>query len=561
MKRIVPLAMYSEVFGRPLPEDALALLDRVPTDLVLMYLFRLNALLFHPRTDHTKRQLEILQEMFPHLDPTQKTMLMAYLAKASQHAHMELTFFCGPATNWLIRQCFDHFVAMTEENMVEPAALEPLVFTTLLIANEKYFHDPYDFPLTSCQAIWSITLKQQKFIRRTALSIGYYFLKSLFFKKFIEEQFSTGPQYIDEFSRAVGFTRFHDYHRFLVGLMSQISQSFWKENKVFWNIETTEENQRFVDLFSTKPSDFQASSPTDSADSLTKPFYLLMDQYFAVIDLQYFGFLLDKAIIFQFYMLTTIRQSEGFNNFVDFKSFLGHQFFERYMTAAILKTIFHRWTFLTGEQINNLTDVVLIEGRYIYVIEIKGVEMHYKDAQQNDVVLFQQWLQKNFLQRKTSTKPAKGVYQLVSCIERLADDPALLSLSEKNLQQYSIIPIVIYADALLDCGAVNTFCNESFLPSVGLLRNTFRHIYPVTLINIQFLIEHFFALQKDPAAIRRDIVAYHKKVASNRQSFKKNKLEMIYFNAQASFADHVSDVYPFSSTPVRAIAEALQLST
>jgi hypothetical protein len=377
----------------------------------------------------------------------------------------------------------------------------------------------------------------------------------------MEEKLPSGRQYIDEFSKAVGFTRFHDYHRFLVGMLSQISQGFWKENKVLWNIETTEENQRFVDIFSTKPSDYQAPSPTDSADNLTKPFYLLMDQFVGVIDLQYFGFLLDKAIIFQFYRLTTIRQSERFKTFVDFKSFLGHEFFERYMTTKMLKTIFHRWAFLAGEQLSELMDVVMIDGKTIYVIEIKGFEMHYKDVQKNDVKFFQQWLEKNLLQRKGATTPAKGIYQLTNCIERLADNPKLLSLPVKNLQQYSIIPIVIYADALLDIGAVNTFCNDSFLPAVAPFRNTFRHIYPVTLINIRFFIEHFFALQKDPAALRRDIVAYHKKITSNRQSFEKNKLEMIYFNAQASFADHVMDVYPFSSTAVSSIADALQLFT
>ena len=103
--------------------------------------------------------------------------------------------------------------------------------------------------------------------------------------------------------------------------------------------------------------------------------------------------------------------------------------------------------------------------------------------------------------------------------------------------------MIIYLDPVLDISAVNNKCNDAFLGEIQPLKEHFKHIYPVTMIGLDFFVEQFYELQKRPSILKELIIAYHKRVMSNLASYHKTGEVIVYFNAQQSFSMFTHDKF------------------
>ncbi|WP_157486838.1 hypothetical protein [Dyadobacter alkalitolerans] len=65
--KYIAVTNYTEIFGTPLPADGLTFVRSYPTELLLVKLSQLNAILFQ-QTEHSEQTLRSLQTLFPGRD-------------------------------------------------------------------------------------------------------------------------------------------------------------------------------------------------------------------------------------------------------------------------------------------------------------------------------------------------------------------------------------------------------------------------------------------------------------------------------------------------------------
>jgi hypothetical protein len=551
---------YQEFYGRPAPQDPFALLYNYPTDGILFFLCKANAALFQINQETIEGRIAVLTNVFPRLSREKKEKILAWLlGKDAPGGSSYRILFSKPSLSWLIGKCFRHYKAMDENDESVVSEVEEAIFDSILIANGVYYSDTGRYAVATYEHSWELVLRQQNYVRDVMGMVQHGAVKMLFFQKFIREHFSNGQELLDEFTHALGLKKFIDYSMVYMNILSCVFTGYANDGKLRMHIDVADDARVLIETFALHPDTVASGNGIESLHGhlMPKPVYYLDNQYPVVLDFNFLPFLIEKGLPYNFYQHSSLKKSPGFTRFVDFKGMLGKEFYEQYIAARIIARLFPHAVIFEGNKINELTDLMIIQGTDIYLFEIKSAALHYSVLEQIDVPVFKQFLHENFLDSKEQGKKNRGVHQLSRCISELHGET--FSSIVKQGKKYNVYPVIVYMDSALDIHGVNAYCNETFNSSVDNLRSRFRHIYPLTMVSLNFFIGHYSRLRGKPGMIKELQRSYHKRVSSLNQSFRKSGEPFIFLSAGISFEYFIAEKHKEKGESVRQIADEFGL--
>lgn len=551
---------YEDFYGKQAPQDPFSLLYNYPTDGILFFLCKANAALFQINQETIDGRIAVFTNVFPRLSRDKKEKILKWLhGKDAPGQAGYRILFSKPSLSWLIGKCFMHYKPMDDYDQSVVSEVEEAIFDSILIANGVYYSDIQKYEVATYEHGWELVLRQQNYVRDVMGMVQNGAVKMLFFQKFIREHFSNGKELLDEFTHALGIKKFVDYSMVYMNILSGVFTGYANDGKLRMHIEVDDDARGLIETFALHPDTVASGNGIESLHGhvMPKPVYYLDNQYPVVLDFNFLPFLIEKGLPYNFYHYSSLKKSPGFSRFVDFKGMLGKEFYEQYIAARIIARLFPHAEIFEGNKINELTDLMIIQGTDIYLFEIKSAALHYSILEQIDVPAFKQFLHENFLDSKEQAKKNRGVHQLSRCISELHSETFSSILNQGK--KYNVYPVIVYMDSALDIHGVNAYCNETFNSSVNNLRSRFRHLYPLTMISLNFFICHYSQLRWKPGIIKELIRSYHKRVSSLTGSFRKSGEPFIFLSAGISFEYYINEILKEKKESVRQIADEFGL--
>lgn len=537
---IFAVVSFKNFYNQKYPDNWQELIERFPTDLVIMMLSKINATLFLEGGNDQDCQQRIFKEVFQNLESLKRSKVVDIFVKWDKDSNTPI-FFSQQSLISLIGLVLENFRHGQDEELVNQNELENILFDTILIANQKYYEEQKEYPLSSYEHLWQLILMQQLYVRDFTRTFESTTLKYFFFFKFIKITFGDSDKYFKEFCDNLGLKGIYNYSGVFLNLITNSFKGYKADNQIKWNIPPDDPGIKIIENFSLRPVDFDKSKNAVQThrDIIPKPFYFLRDQFPVVVDFNFLWFLMDTGLIYNFYKHTSLNKN-GFPDFTSFKALLGKKFYEEFILVNLLKKIFDQKyeRVFTEDEEHGLPDILVSQNnRDIYLFEIKSVAVHHQTLEKIDISSFKSFLDDQLIQSKEHGGRNKGIYQLISTLKHLSSDQMLarLGIPSGSQKKVNIYPVIVSLDKNLDLPAVNSYCNDHFDTAVEIWRSSFKKIFPVTIININFFLTHYIYLKKDHALLKTMIKNYHARLESGRKSFSRNNNPMVYFNANASF--------------------------
>ncbi|MCW3110810.1 MAG: hypothetical protein JWQ09_5316 [Segetibacter sp.] len=379
------------------------------------------------------------------------------------------------------------------------------------------------------------------------------------FRNFILTHFINGKELIKEFKANLGLKTFFDYASVYLGTISNLFNNYRENQKISWLLNIDPSSKQLIETFALRPKDIPAKGFQGLYGSvIPKPVYFIMDKYPVIIDYNYLGFLVNTAFAYNFYSYTSLKKQKRFD---EYKGFLGKEFYETFAAGKLLQNIFSKSAFFSGNHLNEYTDFATVrDEKEIFLFEVKSTSIHFRILEEVKVEEFKQYIINNFIQQKGEGSKNKGVYQLVKAIEQLSLGKLFPSSTLlKKLKQCKVYPIIVYTEPVLDTHGVNSFCNEHFQQAIAGWKQNFNHVYPLTLINLDFFISYYPKLKNKLSLLPTLIKQYHDRVKSGFSSFRRSSSAYFFLNANIAFAYFIYKTQPDPGASARQISEDLAL--
>lgn len=561
--QIFPITNYTVFYGKPIPEDPFASIRQYPTDVVLLFLCKANAALFQIDQSILENRLYILNEVFHSLSQAKRARIRNLILQTQKEDEHKYSILLNKQSlAWLIAQCFSFYKPMNDSQSASEMEVHENVFDAILIANELYYNTSGKFEIGSYEHIWEIMLRQQNYVQDLTSMVQNGSLKMMFFLKFIKHQFSEGNQWVEEFCSNLGIQNYFTYSDFFMDLLKKVFEEHRVDGKIRWQIESNPESKILIDRFAHRPADLSNPDSTETLHGglIPKPIYFAMDQYAIIIDFNFLGWIIETALPYNFYSYTSMNKIEKMSDFSSFKGILGKAFYEEFIGQKLIKRIFSNSICLYGEEINSITDQMIICEKDIYVFEFKSASLNYRVLDQLDIKGFKSFIDKTFLADKKFDGKNRGVFQLKRCIDKVAEGniPSVTSKLKKGLK-YDVYPIIVYIDPVLENHGVNAYCNETFLKEIEKFKPSFRHIYPLTMINLNFFLLNYNKLCSKASLIKKYIKEYHKRIASDKKSFKRSGIPLLSLKASISFDNYIKKHLSRDVDSIRRVANDFDL--
>jgi hypothetical protein len=544
----VAVIKYSEFHKTPPPGDSFSLLKQYPTDFIVLRLSKINHFLFHEANNQRKAQTLILNDVFPNLPKELTTKISTEFSFTDKG--VQFAFFTGPTTLKLINLALLNFHRLpVEDRPVSLSQFEKDLFNSILICNDLYFDDFLSrSDLRTYESIWRLQMMQQMNFRDHIELIFLAPIRNFLFHKYMITDFPDGREYLKEFAKNLELQSYFEYNMLFQGITHQIINEYKETERPKHIVDPSDAQRKILQSFALKPEYLQKGKYNGEThgELIPHPFYTL-DKHLVILDLYFFNYIVDIALIYNVYHYSSIQRLPHFKTFSDFKGTLGRTFYEQFIMKEIFKKLYvgKNYSLLDSEHDSSFPDFTLVRNqRDILFIEIKSSALNYKAMQELSVDEFKNFLDKNFRQEKVDAKTKnRGVYQLIKHISSLADSDLLDKLlREPERKQRTIIyPVIVYTDNSMDMAGVNSYLNEDFQRAVSPFITKFRKINPVTAINLGFFLRYFLKLKEQPTLLFDLITDYWKKVGEVRKEFDSHPHPMPFFKYNISFDQYVSE--------------------
>lgn len=539
--KLSPVVNYSYFYKRPLPIDRLGCIKKYPTDLLIIYLCKTNAAVALIDQTTLRGKREFYQTIFPLLSKN-KTKRIAEILNESDSTILkpDQLFFTQQAITWLIAQCFTFFNDYYDIPNSSGSEFQDDLFDSILIANELFYNDKNIYEVGSFEHFWEIALRQQNYVRDVETMMKAGTVKMIFFRNFITSYFLNSDKLFEEFCRKLKISNFLGYSGYFFDILQQIFDTYKKTKEIIFRIKETDDSKEILNFFSITASELreQKKQKTLHGQLIPKPIYWAKDEYAVILDYNFLIWLISTALPFNFYHLTSLKEDKTIKDYNSFKGILGKSFYEEYLTTRILSNIFNHAICIPGNKIGDITDVLIIQDADIFLIEVKSASVNHTILENIDIAHFKDFLSKEFLLDKRVAGKNKGVFQISNCINEISKGSIKIKKGIlKEGHKYSIYPIIIFIDPVLEVQGVNAYCNEYFSREIEPLRSYFRHIYPLTMINLNHFLLSYELYKKKPTLLKKDIKEYHQTNKKKIKSFKKTGIPLTALTAAISF-DH-----------------------
>ncbi len=544
----LPVVKYSDFYKTSLPEDSFIYLRTYPTDLIILRLSKINAILFNEAHKTVESQQQIFKNCFPFLEIEKRKKVVAEFMD-KEHGKV-ISFFTPPTLLKLINLCFENYLpAPEQEEMFDTHQFENDVFDSILIQNEIYYTSiSDDQDLNTYEAIWQLQLMQQHYIRDHSELLMISPIKNFLFYKFMTKHFPGGPIFLKEFAESLNVPGFFNYYILFMDILQRVFDSY-KENKESKHILDLNTSQlKIIEHFSLRPKDFISGTYEGNThkELIPHPFYFALNKHPIILDFHFFTHVVDLALSFNFYKYSSLNGSEKFPKFVQFKSELGKSYYEQFIVNEALKNIYKARNFSLFATSDNspLPDFTVVRNqREVVLIEVKSAEIHYKVLEELNTTEFKAFLEDQFCKKKAGKGTRnKGVYQLIKQIADFGTTQKLDFIIKNSNKKNKIViyPIIIYTENAMNIGGVNSYLNSEFEKAVEPYRHLFKKIFPLTTINLSFFLRHYLKLKNHPAILMDLICSYWKKIDNKNQEFAKMPHPMVFFEKNISFELYVA---------------------
>jgi hypothetical protein len=540
---------YTNFYAAPCPADPFVLLNAYPTDLIILRLSKINALLYYEPAQGAETQQDIFKACFPNMQNEGK---MKVIAQFRDPAYGKDTiFFTSPPLLKLMSLCFQNYTA-TPPDDPRPHILrfEDDLFDSLLIQNENYYGgDANNLDLNSYEGIWHLLLMQQHYLRAHGKVLFIAPIVHLFFYRFMVKSFPGGPELLKEFSESLGLKNYFNYYFLFMNILNTTISDYNKKKEIKYVLDLRDSEIKIIQYFSLRKEDFLGDKYKGSIHSelIPHPFYFIQDKHTAVLDFHFFSFTAELSIAYNFYMHSSLNKSGQFPTFPDFKSALGKLFYEEFLLGQLFKTIYKKknhTVFQAGETSLYPDHTVVRNQREIIMMEVKSSDIHYQVFEGIDISLFKKFLDEKFCKKKTGSKSKNiGVHQLVTQIINFATTSKLDALlkvpADKN--KATIYPVIVYSENAMDIAGVNSYLNDEFERSIEPYRHHFKKIFPLTTINYRFFLRHYLKQKNDPTLLTGLISSYRKRVINNSGRFTKTNHPYNFLEKHISFEQYTNE--------------------
>jgi hypothetical protein len=526
---------YRTFFGRPAPVDPIEKLAKYPTDVLILMLAKINAIIFESQAIPSQKDGDIFRLVFSKIDNEISHLLIQTKLTDSKENSV---IFTSQAIVGLMAKLIAKYRPLNESDTVnesEEKVLQLELFEAILATNDSYYNRADKTDLMSRAHIWKLELLQQHFVRGVTNMYGVNPLKVFLFFRFMSERF--GEDILKEFADAFGVpSAYNFYFVFLQTIVSSYSGYEKDKQPRYCIVDDTLE--KVLEPFIYDPSKPQSGTFSGDAFALiNQPFYRFTEGV-AVLDFDFFGHLTDISLIYYFYRVTSLKKKHGIKNYNEYLGLIGKHYFEQYLVLQLIKQIFtHRHDSVLTEDIDlNYPDILILQNKKdVFVVEVKSTRVNGRTLDQADMISFQKYLEDEFANEKEAAgEKNKGIFQLKSQIEHL----------KAKGSKFRIFPVIVYTEPSMDISGVNSFLDQKFDDIVSAEKSYFIKIYPLTLINLHFFIKYYPQLKADRYFLRNKITEYHNRKKSLLKESSKNDNPFTYLIAEYSFMKFMEQEYP-----------------
>lgn len=528
--RYIAVQTYSEHFPVR-PEDNLQFVRQYPTELLLQWLSKINAIIFQQQ-GITEQSAEIFAALFPGLYDSE---FLAVIQKEQK------AYFSSAAIAGLIKECLENL--SDGENALNPYQYQfgRDLFKTILIFNEIHFKSRLDLRLDSFEGVFRLDILQQNYIRST-----------LYYKTFSSIKFAFVAKYLVEAADLKQACReFCDYYevgnpwlfgKFFLDILQAISA---QENFGKNVLDLPGTPPKIINEFTIDPRRLKKhTSLSVNMHIIPRPFYKLKEGAL-ILDYNFFQYPIDQGVFFLIYNNTSLRKSEKFADYDTFKGYIGLHYFEQFLVKNYLSAIFWR----KSQRIVSTDlyqDFIVKSGKRVLVIEVKSTSVHAKTLEEMNFESFKSIIDENFLSEKSAITKSKGVSQILRQVEHLNAQPSELRgrLGLKDKDRLDIYPVIIYEDANFDISGVNEYVNRHIATNMTKHLDSTQKVRPVTMINVSVLIDYFAKLRATSSQLTEWICDYHDFIKKNNRRYQNDGHTHHFYLSSKSFASYLKDKFP-----------------
>jgi hypothetical protein len=526
---------YRRFYGRPAPEKPIASLEKYPTDMLIVILAKVNALIFQSGNDLNQIDNDVFRLVFNKLD---RSIYEKIIEIRNTDAGSRGSIFTSPPLVGLMGKLIAKYRPVTESDAISDEGLQVMMkelFDAILAVNDNYFNSANNTDMLSKHHLWKLEFLQQGFARAVPNMFGVIPIKIFMFYRFMGERY--GEEILKEFATNFNVASAYNFYFVFLQTIATTTNEFLANGQPRYCI-MDETLEKVIAPFVFDPAKPQKTLfAGESFVLINQPFFQLFEGI-AVLDFSFFAHLTDISLLYHFYHSTSLKQKHGIKNYNEYLGMIGKHFYEEYLLVQLLQKLFsHKYDHLfTDKDDPAYPDILVMQNKTdVFVIEVKSVRVHGKVLDQADTAGFQQFLEDEFANEKTGAgEQNKGIYQLKKQIQHL----------KSQGRGYRIFPVIVYTETSLDAAGVNSFLDEKFDAIIEGERPSFKKIHPLTLINLHFFIKYFPAMKKQRYFLRNKITEYHLRKKRELKTAMKTGNPYIYFIAEYSFMRMMEQTYP-----------------
>lgn len=517
--------VLKDIFNEDVPLDHFAYLRKYSTKNILSKLAHINAILFNGREDSDIRIFH--QVLFgPDIPKSLNNILYIKLRQG--------TFFSSQSISLLIKQSLNNYMEDQDEDLLySDFAID--LFRTILIYNEVFLNSiNKDDDLKSFKSLFTLNVMQQTYIR--PLRFTNYLMRSAFMCNFLSQDKELKPFTI-EFCKNYGMSDPWKISKFLIGLLDDngrgegkfvINRSSIPPNLLKdWVIEVDNNLENEISL---------------NFDIIPKPLFQTGENEFVILDLSFFQFMVDQGFFYNIFKTSIANSDSKFNNFNNFKAYLGKKYFEEYLCKMFLEKTFYRRNQIIVSDEKYQDFIIKSTSDNLLVIEAKMLDINARVIEHLDFDGFKKNIDDNLLASKNG-KRNKGAYQIIQQLKQLVDvknEDELNSLFKiKKVKNLNIYPILLTSDTNYSLVGTNKYLTESTNREINNLSVYFKSIRPIIIVNINVLIEYFPYLQQDKNNFTNLIKGYFNEINKWNDAFRKHDDIYSYYQASQPFDEYL----------------------
>ncbi|HMG68512.1 MAG TPA: hypothetical protein VK588_12530 [Chitinophagaceae bacterium] len=267
-----------------------------------------------------------------------------------------------------------------------------------------------------------------------------------------------------------------------------------------------------------------------------KPIFKLNDNNHTVINWNYLYNTLFTGLIFSFYKYSNaVKPLKSFDNY---KSRISTEFSHKILFQGIIKGCFPNADCLWFDDKNDdefNPDCYYRKGKCIFLMEFKDNLINKDIIHSDDFDVIKDEIDKKFI---SSRDGKKGISQIKRNLDYLTRNPPKFDpiFKKEKIRNYTIYPIIVHTNFYFALPGINEYINERFSVETENLKNSFKPLKPLTIIDIDFFFRHITHLNTNAISLYNIIEMYLKEIiAKKNKSREKLDDAQILFNSMAGF--------------------------